>query len=953
MKKGFTLVELIAVISIISLLLLIGVPSYLLVSNNIKQTMYESKVKELLSKGEEYAEETNVFVFSVNTLLEEGKISADNETGNLLDPRDKRKMNCDIIEVHYENNNYDGNYIESNTCLSAEELNNQYGMVNIIVKNGEAKVIDNPSEWHISKKDTLSYEFKEDYQGFADKVKSILWTGEEEKSCSIENKVECEKYEVTASATKMVTIYLKLVLERDGTEVTQSYSKVIAIDNEKPGLVDGSIIYDNESYGTDARKVTFELTDYNGSGVASYGLVTEKECKNVNYKEANDGVQTEYLTNGTYYICAKDKAGNEVGYFEAKDEIYIDKVDNNSLNINITNSANNDWTKNDITLTIKTNKTDIDFCMYKYDNEEYQRYNGTIQNKTISYGPITTSQNRKFYFVCYDKAGNRSNEATTNIKIDKENPNVSFTETNKTAGENGWYKALSIKMDVKDTLSGLSNFKYCVTNSNCTPNINVTGSTKTVSLSNGKNNKVCVSATDKVGNNVTKCSNTYNVDNVIPTTSMTATCNGSSIIVKATNYKDNLSGVHIFYFNNGSGWVSSTKDSYTYAVKSGNFKVKVKDWAGNVSKEVNASQTCAPKLTRVGDALMGTLSPLNSSQIVQFTYRVNWASRDEYKQDEANLCDNSSNSYNCSKSTLNGRVININGTTINYGTTQRLRYGKYALGVDEHEAVRISDSKVAFTGTSNSLNNGSALRGVVIYNISGNTFSEALGHVLYQDGSNHNWIGVEGMSYTPGSSTLTVYMDCGNSSYYRNCIYYININNGSFTKTESEFRSNWQVYNAGYDKEGRVGSTGIPKYKEYQDYIGLNNGTPISLCNASNYDNVPIAAGVYEGNSCYGRNAKKIISGDDWASYGSSLSIGHMGNDKLVLHVGGRTKVNGSYTYKSYFMFYRKVNGTWKYQYTMEAPGNNTSSYDGEFISLNADTLVYNSKNNGFYIIQY
>ena len=524
MKKGFTLVELIAVVSIISLLLLIGIPSYLLVSNNIKQTMYESKVKELLSKGEEYAEETNVFVFSVNTLLEEGKISADNEIGNLLDPRDKRKMNCDIIEVHYENNNYEGNYIESNTCLSDEELNNQYGMVNIIVKDGEEKVIDNPSEWHISKKDTLSYEFKENYQGFADKVKSILWTGEEEKSCSIENKVECEKYEVTASATKMVTIYLKLVLEIDGTEVTQSYSKVIAIDNEKPGLVDGSIIYDNESYGTDARKITFELTDYNGSGVASYGLVTEKECKKVNYKEANDGVQTEYLTNGTYYICAKDKAGNEVGYFEAKDEIYIDKVDNNSLNINITNSANNDWTQNDITLTIKTNKTDIDFCMYKYDNEEYQRYNGTIQNKTISYGPITTSQNRKFYFVCYDKAGNRSNEATTNIKIDKENPNVSFTETNKTAGENGWYKALSIKMDVKDTLSGLSNFKYCVTNSNCTPNVNVTGSTKTVSLSNGKNNKVCVSATDKVGNNVTKCSNTYNVDNVIPTTSMTATC---------------------------------------------------------------------------------------------------------------------------------------------------------------------------------------------------------------------------------------------------------------------------------------------------------------------------------------------------------------------------------------------------------------------------------------------
>ena len=952
MKKGFTLVELIAVVSIISLLLLIGIPSYLLVSNNIKQTMYESKVKELLSKGEEYAEETNVFVFSVNTLLEEGKISADNETGNLLDPRDKRKMNCDIIEVHYENNSYDGNYIESNTCLSDEELNNQYGMVNIIVKNGEEKVIDNPSEWHISKKDTLSYEFKENYQGFADKVKSILWTGEEEKSCSIENKVECEKYEVTASATKMVTIYLKLVLEIDGVEVTQSYSKVIAIDNEKPGLVDGSIIYDNESYGTDARKVTFELTDYNGSGVASYGLVTEKECKNVNYKEANDGVQTEYLTNGTYYICAKDKAGNEVGYFEAKDEIYIDKVDNNSLNINITNPANNDWTKNDITLTIKTNKTDIDFCMYKYDNEEYQRYNGTIQNKTISYGPITTSQNRKFYFVCYDKAGNRSNEATTNIKIDKENPNVSFTETNKTAGENGWYKALSIKMDVKDTLSGLSNFKYCVTNSNCTPNINVTGSTKTVSLSNGKNNKVCVSATDKIGNNVTKCSNTYNVDNVIPTTSMTATCNGSSIIVKATNYKDNLSGVHIFYFNNGSGWVSSTKDSYTYAVNSGNFKVKVKDWAGNVSKEVNASQTCAPKVTRVGDTLTGTLSPLNSSQIVQFTYNVNWASREEYRKDTAHLCSSQGQS-SCYKSTLNGRVININGTSINYGPTQRLRYGTDAMGVSDHDAVRLSDNKVAFTGTSYEGSTKNGNYGLVIYNVYGNSFSESLGYVLYQSGSNKYWGGQYGMSYYRGEDILKVFLDCGSQNHYKNCIYTINIYNGQVSKNSTSKRDYWQVYNAGYDAEGIVGFTGIPKYKEVQSYIGLNNGTPISLCNASNYDGVAINAGIYEGSGCFG-NKNRIINGDDWANYGKGISIGHMGNDKLVLHVGGQIRVSTRvYTYKSYFMFYRKVNGTWQYQYTMEAPGNGTNYYSGRFISLNANTLVYNSNRNGLYVIQY
>ena len=161
MKKGFTLIELIAVIGIISIILLFAVPSYTLISNRIKETMYNAKIKEILAKGESYTEQTGVPTFSVNTLMEEGYLSADNEMGNLLDPRSNRKMNCDIIEIYYENNNYEGNYIESNDCLSEEELNNRYGMVNIIVKNDEDKVIDYPNEWHISKKDTLSYEFKE------------------------------------------------------------------------------------------------------------------------------------------------------------------------------------------------------------------------------------------------------------------------------------------------------------------------------------------------------------------------------------------------------------------------------------------------------------------------------------------------------------------------------------------------------------------------------------------------------------------------------------------------------------------------------------------------------------------------------------------------------------------------------------------------------------------------
>ena len=140
MKKGFTPVELLSVLGIMALLLLIAVPTYLSVSNNIKENLYESKVKELLSKGESYAEDSNNYAFSVNRLLEEGKISPDDESGAIYDPRDKRKMNCDIIEVKYDNENYDGTYIESDECLSDDEINNRFGIIKLIVKNDEENI---------------------------------------------------------------------------------------------------------------------------------------------------------------------------------------------------------------------------------------------------------------------------------------------------------------------------------------------------------------------------------------------------------------------------------------------------------------------------------------------------------------------------------------------------------------------------------------------------------------------------------------------------------------------------------------------------------------------------------------------------------------------------------------------------------------------------------------------
>ena len=126
MKKGFTLVELMAALVIISILLLIAVPVYNGVRTNVNKSIYESKIAEIKSKAIGYASETNRTVMDVKTLISEGLITADNEAGEYNDPRDGRSMLCDIINVIYKNNQYEANITESEKCYELEELENLY-----------------------------------------------------------------------------------------------------------------------------------------------------------------------------------------------------------------------------------------------------------------------------------------------------------------------------------------------------------------------------------------------------------------------------------------------------------------------------------------------------------------------------------------------------------------------------------------------------------------------------------------------------------------------------------------------------------------------------------------------------------------------------------------------------------------------------------------------------------
>lgn len=120
MNKGFTLVELIAVVTILSLIAIITTPAYDSISNNIKTRNYESKKSTIKAHTLSYVEKylkneaydgtstgtkSKTLCFSVNYLIRNGIISSDSETDEYIENNvtgEKYRKDKIFINVYYE-----------------------------------------------------------------------------------------------------------------------------------------------------------------------------------------------------------------------------------------------------------------------------------------------------------------------------------------------------------------------------------------------------------------------------------------------------------------------------------------------------------------------------------------------------------------------------------------------------------------------------------------------------------------------------------------------------------------------------------------------------------------------------------------------------------------------------------------------------------------------------------
>ena len=341
MKKGFTLVEILSVVAILSIIILIAVPSYLGISSSIAKKMYESKKESILLKSEVYAEENGKSVFDIKELIENGIIEPDNELGEYKDPRDDRDMTCDIINVVYTNAAYDITITENNDCLSKEELENLHGIVTLKLENtngGGVSKLSN-TDYLAFDKINVVYEIKDKYQEYKPYIEEILWYGEGEKHCLKDKLEDCSKYLIENKTGVLNTeVYFQIKININGIVIQSENSIRVLLDTEEPEVLEGSITEANDYNSNKERKVSFELTDGNGSGIKEYAITTNKNCQNVNYRASSEGIQNVYLGKGVYYICVKDKVGNVTSDKNLeKNKFDVTNVETNkpTLNLNV------------------------------------------------------------------------------------------------------------------------------------------------------------------------------------------------------------------------------------------------------------------------------------------------------------------------------------------------------------------------------------------------------------------------------------------------------------------------------------------------------------------------------------------------------------------------------------------------------------------------------------------
>ena len=432
-KKGFTLIELIAVLVVLSILITSSVAVFINIRNSVLRKEKNNLITYLETKAIEYANETNVTAVSVEDLIKIGLIKPDDET-DIYDPVTRESMNCYIIDLVWEDGEYKAKF-GSNVGKNGTTCNEYTRRKNLVI----CQVVGNncndiKNEQWFKDDITIGLKFVNGKRIIKESGYEINWKSNTGIS-SIEDTIK-----TNVDLIANINYTAKVIKDNEVSEASQ----IVNIDKEAP-------IINEIKYNTNwskSKEIEIIASDGLGSGVGGYVIVLENEkCSGYN---TNNKITIK--SNGNYKVCIRDKAGNET-----EKVIKVSTIDAKPENPIISASdgiASGNFHSKDYILSWKSTYNGTQDLVYYY---------GTDKTKMINKGTSVGAKKEQYNVIMYVKACTRESNLCSGISSYKINVDTKPTNPVISASDgiaSGKYHSKNYTLTWKSTNKGSQKLTY-------------------------------------------------------------------------------------------------------------------------------------------------------------------------------------------------------------------------------------------------------------------------------------------------------------------------------------------------------------------------------------------------------------------------------------------------------------------------------------------------------------
>ncbi len=313
-KKGFTLVELIAVIGIIALLMALSAVALINIRTNVLNNDYKNLKSYLETRAAKYASDTNIKTVNVEELIKAGYVQPDDNT-DIYNPITNKSMNCIVITSKEDGK---GNY----TSTLGEDLGKENGKCVTYQNTGDLEICLFDSTDNTCKAFDDNTWFNQDielsvrYKNGKEIENDALIEWDSNNGYHNDGKV----IKITTDAVITSNYHVKVTLDKKVGEA----KKAVKVDKKNPVIRNIKV----DSGWAKEKMVVVDASD-TGSGVKGYALISiDKSCSN-NASEYQASNTFKVNKAGTYKACVVDKANNYSDDYQSTNNIVeVSNIDN-------------------------------------------------------------------------------------------------------------------------------------------------------------------------------------------------------------------------------------------------------------------------------------------------------------------------------------------------------------------------------------------------------------------------------------------------------------------------------------------------------------------------------------------------------------------------------------------------------------------------------------------------